>query len=399
MHNSNLWTKDFLIDSVTNCFLYLSYYLLILTITLYAADQFQASPSEAGLASGIFILGALFARIFAGRSIERVGRKKTLYFGLSFFLLTTLAYFIVNSLPLLLCIRFLNGVGFGVSSTATGTIAASIIPHERRGEGTSYYALSMTFASAVGPFLGMLLSQQGHFQLIFALCAALIGVSFTAAFFLSVPEVALTPEQQARMKEYKLSSFLEARAIPIAFISALTGFAFSGILCFLSAYTREINLVGAGSFFFIVYAAAVLISRPFTGRIFDRRGEDMVMYPAFLLLALGLLILSLADTGPLLLLAGVCAGLGFGTFMSSAQAISVKVSPRHRMGLATSTFFIFLDAGVGVGPFLLGFLIPATGFRGLYASMAAVVMLCIVFYYFLHSRKAPVRNEEPVIEY
>jgi MFS family permease len=131
-----------------------------------------------------------------------------------------------------------------------------------------------------------------------------------------------------------------------------------------------------------------LISRPLTGRLFDKKGENFVMYPSFLLFGIGMLILSQAHKGLFLMLAAVLVGLGYGTFLSSAQAIAVKISPHHRMGLATSTFFSFIDGGVGVGPFLLGFIIPATGFGGMYAAMSGVVFFCIFLYYFLHGRKA-----------
>lgn len=152
MHQPRLWTKNFLIDAVTNLFVYLVYYFLMVTIAAYSSDHLQASPSEAGLASGIFILGALVARIFAGRAIDQVGQKKILYCGLVFYLITTLLYFVANNLMLLFVIRFLHGAGFGISATATGTIVAGIIPCARRGEGTSYYAMSATLASAIGLF-------------------------------------------------------------------------------------------------------------------------------------------------------------------------------------------------------------------------------------------------------
>lgn len=152
MDKPQLWTKDFLIDSATNFFVYLVFYLLMAVIAIYAMDNLQASPSEAGLASGIFIVAALFSRVLTGSFIERVGRKKMLYIGLTVFLLATFLYFGITSLPFLFLIRFLHGMGFGIASTATGTIVASIIPQGRRGEGIGYYALSNTLASAVGPF-------------------------------------------------------------------------------------------------------------------------------------------------------------------------------------------------------------------------------------------------------
>ena len=88
------------------------------------------------------------------------------------------------------------------------------------------------------------------------------------------------------------------------------------------------------------------------------------------------------------LLAAALVGLGYGTASSSVQAISVKVSPKHRVGLAISTNFIFQDLGVGIGPFLLGYFVPLIGYSGLYMMMTIVLLACIFLYYLLHGRKA-----------
>jgi len=383
-----LWTKDFLIVSGANFFLYFTFYLLMATITLFATDRFHASPSVAGLASGIFVVGILIARLFAGRSIDKVDRKKMLYIGFAAIVAITLLYFFIQNLAVLLVVRFLNGAALGIASTATGTIVANLIPKERRGEGTGYYALSVTLAAAVGPFIGMFLIEHASFNVIFVLCLVLLALSFVAALFLNVPKVVLSKAELDKMKGLKLSNFFEPKVFPIAIISAFVGLGYSSILSFLTSYASEMNLVDISSFFFIVYAITVLVSRPFTGRWFDTKGENFVMYPSFILFAIGLLLLNQANSGLFILLAGVFVGLGYGTYSSSGQAIAIKVAPDHRIGLATSTFFIFLDAGVGVGPFLLGLFVPIAGYHGLYAIMAAVMLICTFLYYFLYGKKA-----------
>lgn len=388
MSQPKLWTKDFLIVSIENFFVYFTYYILIATITVYATEKFHASPSTAGLAAGIFIFGALFGRLFAGRSIDQFGRKKMLYFGFIFFLVTTLLYFFVTSLPLLIILRIFHGAAFGVSSTATGTIVAEIIPNERRGEGTGYYALSTTLAAAIGPFLGMFLIVHANFSINLIVCTVVIIISFIGALLLKIPKLEMAAKESGETNRLRLSSFFEAKAIPISIVSAVIGFSYSSILSFLTSYSKEIGLVDVGSFFFVIYAVAILISRPFTGRLFDQVGENIVVYCSFILFAIGLIILGNAHHGFALLAAGAFVGLGYGNYISSAQAISVKVSPRNRMGLATSTFFMFTDGGAGIGPFLIGFFIPYTGFRGLYTTMAIVTIVCIILYHFLHGRKA-----------
>jgi MFS family permease len=396
MDKPKLCTKNFLIISTANFFLYFTYYLLMVTITIFAAEKFHASPSEAGLASGIFVIGILIARILCGRYIDQIGWGKMLYIGFILFLITTCLYLLVNNMGFLLINRFLNGAAMGIASTATGTIVAKIIPDERRGEGTGYYTLSLTVAAAIGPFLGMFITEHATFYMNFIVCIIFLAFSFIAVFFVKVPKLEFTKEQLSNRKGkgFSLHNFFEVKAIPISIVATIIALGYSSILTFITSYARQINLIDVGSFFFIVYAVFVLVSRPFTGRLFDKKGENFVMYPAILLFAIALFFLSQTHKGFSLLLAGALFGLGYGTTSSSVQAIAVKVSPKHRIGLATSTNFIFQDLGIGIGPFILGYFVPLIGYRGLYMMMAVVAFICLFLYYFLHGRKAMYRNED-----
>lgn len=393
MDKPKLWTKNFMIVSAANFFLYFTFYLLMVTITLFATEKFHASPSEAGLASGIFVIGVLVARLFCGRYIDQIGWKKTLYIGFILFLITTCSYLLVNSMTILLINRFLNGAAMGIASTATGTIVAKLIPNERRGEGTGYYALSLTVAAAIGPFLGMFITEHASFYMNFIACIIFLALSFIAVFFVKIPKLEFTKEQLKSKKGFSVHNFFEVKALPISIIAAIIALGYSSILSFITSYAKEINLMSVGTFFFIVYAIFALISRPFTGRLFDEKGENSVMYPAIILFATALFLLGQAHNGVMLLLSGVLLGFGYGTTSASMQAISVKVAPKHRLGLATSTNFIFQDLGVGIGPFVLGYFVPIVHYRGLYMMMAAVIFACLFLYYLLHGRKAVGRNE------
>ena len=85
------------------------------------------------------------ARPFAGKWIDLIGRRKMLFIGLLFFLIGTLAYFLISSLSLLIVIRLFHGMAFGTASNATVSIVSNIIPNQRRGEGTGYFAMSTNY--------------------------------------------------------------------------------------------------------------------------------------------------------------------------------------------------------------------------------------------------------------
>ena len=130
-----LWTKDFLMVCTSNFLLFVSFYTLMVTLAMYSIKQFQVSGSIAGLASSIFVLGAVIVRPLAGNLLAKVGRKKLLLFGLALFLFFTLLYFPIDRIGWMLVTRFIHGFAFGISTTATGTIVVDVIPASRRGEG------------------------------------------------------------------------------------------------------------------------------------------------------------------------------------------------------------------------------------------------------------------------
>ncbi|MFS0666423.1 MFS transporter [Peribacillus frigoritolerans] len=388
-HKPKLWTKDFLIVSSVNFFLFLTFYVLMVTLTIYTMDNFNASQAQAGLASSIFVLGAVLVRPIAGKKIDKIGRRKMLLGSLVLFLIASIGYFLVNSLSLLLIDRFIQGFAFGLATTATGTIAADIIPNERRGEGTGYFAMSTNLAMAFGPFIGLLITQHFSYSIIFYAASLFAAFSLVASLFMNVPEG--DKGGASPQKGFKISDYFEKRALPISIFIGFAGFTYSSILSYLTSFAKEMDLMDAASFFFVVFAVFLLASRPFTGRMFDVKGENAVIYPSLLLFAVGMVILSQSHHGITLLIAGALIGVGYGTFQSSCQAISIKEAPSNRMGLATSTFYTMYDFGIGVGPFLLGFLIPFTGFKGLFIGMSVFAFVLIGIYYLAHGKKASAR--------
>ena len=118
MEKEPLWTRGFVLDTFINLGIYIIYYMLMVVIAVEALHM-GATVAEAGLATGIYIIGVLLARLIGGRYIELMGRKKMLYAGVIFYLLTTVLYFAFNSMTTLYGVRLLNGIGYGVAATAT----------------------------------------------------------------------------------------------------------------------------------------------------------------------------------------------------------------------------------------------------------------------------------------
>ncbi len=385
-----LWTRNFILVSLMNFQLVLVFYLLVVVIVGYVVAELHASTAQAGLVSGLFIVGTLIGRLLVGKFLNRFGRKTTLIVGLSGFLIFSGLYFIHMSVGALLFVRFFHGFMMGVASTVLGTVIAQILPPKRRGEGIGYYSMSSTLGTAIGPFLAIWMMLHVGYTAIFAL-STLVSIScLLVAFMVNIPN-SLQGNKNSQPtttnnKPSFISQFIEIKALPIALIMLFASICYSGVLSFVNFYAKEIDLVQAASLFFLMYAIAILCSRPFTGPLMDRKGENIIMYPAFLVMAIALYLLSQAESATMLLICAALLGLGYGNVQSVCQTVAVKSTTLDRMGFATSTFFIFLDAGLGFGPYFIGMALDFIDYRQLYMYSAIASLICIGLYYVLHGR-------------
>lgn len=375
-----LFNKGFISITLINFIVYLVYYLLVVIMAVIAQDNLHATLGQAGMATGIYILGTLLARLIIGKTLELWGRKAVLRYGALFYLITMIAYLYMPTIGMMYLIRLLNGFAYGTVSTATNAIVTAYIPKSKYGEGINYYGLSTSLAAAIGPLIGMVLLNTTNFYFIIIFSIVLILLTTIACFAFPVRNIALTPEHREQLTKWTFDSFVERKVVFISFIGFLMGLAYSSVLAFLSSYAKEIHLVSASSLFFVVYALIITFTRPMSGRIFDLRGENYVMYPSYLFLTGGLFLLSITNASWMLLVAGALIGLGYGTFMSNGQAICLKVSEDHRIGISLSTYFIGLDLGLGIGPFILGELRSMLSFQGIYLVAGFLPVICAILY-------------------
>ena len=386
MEKEKLWTKAFTATSIVNFVLMLSMYLLLVTMAGYAMETYGTTTSMGGFVASVFIIGALVGRLYAGKKITQIGAKRILLLGIFIFIIMSFIYYMSIGVYSLIAVRIVQGIGLGFATTATGTIVSQVIPQSRNGEGISYFSISIVLSAAIGPLIGIELVQTLGYTSIFIFSTIIGLLSLVLALPLQVPVIEADGSTE-KGRESILNQLFEKNAIPISIVLLIVALGYAGILSFITSYAEEIGLAEIGGFFCLVSAVVVLLTRPFTGKLMDLKGANIISYPGLLLFAAGMLLLAIANSGVIFLLAAVLIGLGYGNFQSCTQAIAIKLTPIERMGLANSTYFIFLDFALGIGPLLLGFIEPVLGYRGMYGGLVVIILIGLVFYYMLHGRK------------
>lgn len=364
-----LWTKPFIQMTVGMLFLFTGFYLLLPTLPLYI-KHLGGSETQVGLAAGAFTLTAVVFRPMVGGLVDRYGRRAFYIWGLIFFVLSMYLYDWVGSILLLLALRILHGASWAFSTTSIGTVITDLIPASRRGEGMGWYGMAMTVAMAIGPMLGTYIVSGYSFRTLFLVATGLSLVAFILAYMTRAP-------YQAKPSAGRIQ-LVEKSVLPVTVAIFFLAVAYGGITTFLPLFAESIR-VNPGTFF-LVYAVALTLIRPFAGKLSDRFGEAAVIIPSLVVTAGALIVLSLSSGLPGLITAAILYGIGFGSAQPALQAATLRIAPEDRRGAANASFMTAFDLGIGLGAILLGLVSERIGYAYLFTVTAVSVVVSLVIF-------------------
>lgn len=381
-NEDKIWTGPFFIALINNLFIFIVYYALLTILPVYILNELNGTQGQAGLTMTMFMLSAIIVRPFSGKIIEVLGKRKTLLISELFFCLSSILYVFIDSLTLLLLLRLFHGIWFSIVTTVLIAMANDIIPDRRKGAGIGYFAMSSNIAVVIGPFVALSSLQFVSYKQLFLAFAMAIVVAFLFAFTLKESEKTI-----AKKSPFAWSDLFEKNAVPVAIVGGLTAFSYASIMTFISVFAETKNLFEYVSLFFVVFAIAMIAVRPFTGKLYDSKGPNSVIYPSFVFFAVGLFLLSTMDSVSVMFIAGALIGIGYGSIIPCFQTLAIQRSEKHRSGHATSTFFTIFDSGMALGAFILGIISTEWGYTTLYFLCGIIVALTIPVYWVFVSRK------------
>ena len=386
-------TRNFVCVFISQLSLALVMYTLMSTITEYVT-AFGAGTATAGLVSGSYVVGGLFSRMYSGVAMEKYGWKRiALIFGAIHFLASCM-YGLASGVTALLIIRFIHGIGFGATMNAVMLIAMASLPKSRYGEAAGYFMMSASLGVAIGPFLGGLIYDSFG-----------AGGCFAAASFFSLLIIifmrmtdtkdidpwyrreASFPGRNRVRPRFSPDMFIELKAIPISLCIFCLCFGYAALMSFYRLYAQHTDLVNEFRYFFLIYAAMLIVSRPAAGKLQDRLGDNAVCYPCIMAQVAGLALLAWKPCMLTIVICALCGALGYGTLNSTLNVIVNRQVTDDRRPYAVSTYWAFSDLGVGIAPAILGAIASSAGYQALYFVAAAISLAALPIYWLFCGRK------------
>ena len=369
--------------------------VVILAATFcYLASMMLTNPLVAGFAAtlgaGAVLMGFLTAsmnvcsilvRPFAGNLTDRLPRRALAGAGAALMCVTAVGQALAPSTVLLAVMRLAGGAGYSLCSVCMSTWFASTLPLSRVGQGMGIFGLMNALGMAVGPALGIAVSDAVGDRPALGLSALFAGLSLVGILLVRDPGRPAGQGDAGGEKDEKSGRprvrLLDRRAVPAALVVALFTVPYMATQSFLVSYAEARGLDVPTGAFFTVYAVALMALRLCLGRAFDRVGfrTFVLASGASTVACLGLLSVMRGPVG-LLLAAPLMAG-GYGVMCSVCQSAAVRaVGPEHA-GLANSTYYMGFDAGMIAGPVVGGALFGGVDLAWFFPALMLTVPLAI----------------------
>lgn len=360
----------------------LAYFTALGTVTPalsgYTKGTLGGQGWQIGVVIGAFAVSAAVIRPWAGRLGDVRGRRLLIVGGAGIFAVSVAAYGLIESIPWLIAMRLVSGIGEAGVFIGAATTAQDLAPAERRGEAASYFSVAIYGGLGLGPQIGERLADGPGIGAVFATSAALSAISVVLA--LGVPRWVDTSGRSVDARpvlpdpDGPRPRLLHPAAIGPGIVLLMATAGLAALQGFLPLVAADTDM-SYGSLF-LLNSIVVLVVRIGLARLPDRLGVLRGTGSALVLQALGFGVLFAWAQPAGLVLGMVTLALG-GSLMYPALIPEVmRNAPDSERSQAVGTFSLFFDSAQGLGGFLFGAVASVTGSDR--STFAVAGLLCLI---------------------
>ena len=375
MGETKLFNSRFIFVLLYNAVTSIAYYIVTPILTRYVTS-IGIELALAGTIAGAISITALVIRPFSGVIADNLNKKYVMIGATVLMGIALIGLGSVSTVPMLFFFRIMQGVGFALNGTCVYSMASQYMPKDKIGEGTGYIGLGTIISSSLGPTIGLELANRFRYQtsIILAGIIALIAAGAMLLF-------RYKPEQSENAAKRKLSdihlnNLFAKELVVLALFAAAFSFSNGLVANFLSNICEEKSITGY-SVYFTINALVMLASRPFAGKLTDKKGLKFVLIPSFIFAILAVMLIGWTSSLAVICAAAAFKALGQGTGQPAIQAECLKRLGPGRSGVATSTFYIGADFANGIAPAIGGVIASSFGYSMMFYISGIILLVAL----------------------
>jgi MFS family permease len=368
--------KEVAILSTVSFLVAIGFGLIIPAIPIFASS-FGVSKTAIGVLISAFAMMRFASGLFSGRLVDRFGERTVLGVGLFMVSFFTLLTALAQSYNQLLFFRTLGGLGSSMFSIAAGSLLMRSVTDDVRARAQSLYNGGFLIGGVAGPAVGGLLSGLSLRAPFIAYSITLALAGMTALFFLS--ERRLGRKVDVSSESIETTSLKEALKLRPYQIALLLAFVNNWVLFGMRSsilplfVTEKLNstatIAGLGLTIGALMQGIFLLR---AGRFSDESGRRLAFLIGGTVVVSAILVLCITDNVALYFIAMALFGIG-GAFVGTVPGSVVGDIIRGRGGQVIAAWQMAGDAGMIVGPILVGLL------TDLYSFQAAFILSAVVY--------------------
>ncbi|MGG3799978.1 MFS transporter [Metabacillus fastidiosus] len=250
--------KSVLIILLSNIFIAFLGIGLVIPVMPSLMNIMHLSGKTMGYLVAVFAVAQLLMSPFAGRWVDRYGRKKIIIIGLFLFGVSELIFGLGKNVSVLYISRILGGISAAFIMPGVTAYVADITSVQERSKAMGYVSAAISTGFIIGPGIGGFIAEYGVRMPFFFAAAIAMLACISSIFILKEP---LTKEQLAEIssntKQTNFISDLKRSLNPLYFIAFIIVF----VLAFgLSAYETVFSLFSDHKFGFTPKDIAAIIT-------------------------------------------------------------------------------------------------------------------------------------------
>jgi len=333
-------------------------------------SQMGADKLMIGIVFGTMAAAAIAVRPIIGWLMDRHGRHLVVRVGSVLHLAICFSYLFIDSVgPLLFVVRIVHGVAEAMLFTALFTIAADVVPAERRTEGMALFGISGLLPMALAGLGGDVILTHADYPTLFIATAVVAGLGGLCAW--PLPDSRPPLELDAPPQRPFFVAVMQPRLRPLWIMGFGFALAIASYFTFLKTFVEHTGF-GSMSLFYLVYSVVAILLRITLGWVPDRVGARRALVPSMAALVAGLIMLATAEGDLGIAIAALLCGTGHAfVFPILSSLVVTRASARER-GAALAMFTALFDLGLLVGSPLLGAVLEHSDYSTMFGVAAGL---------------------------
>lgn len=345
------------------------------------ARTFGVNNTAVGLIVSTFAITRFASGLISGKLVDRFGERVVFSSGVGMVAFFVLLAGLAQSYGQLLFFRAAGGLGSSMFTVAAGSVIMRAVDDNNRARAFSIYNGAFLVGGISGPAIGGLLSLISLRAPFFAYSITLTISGLIALFFLKGVNLNRGEDGEELAQRTSITQALSLKpyriALVISFIGnwVLFGVRSSILPIFVIETLRSTPAVVGYGFTLSALMQGLLLLR--AGKISDTRGRKYAAVSGSLIALVGLIALIFTNSIWMYFLSMAFIGLG-GAFLAITPSSIVGDVIRGKSGQVIGLFQMAGDAGMMVGPIVLGWFADTFSYQAAFISTAVIFLVSVI---------------------